>query len=68
MDQYLLNIRTGQLQNLSNTPTVWDEHGVISYGQKKRERERDLHVGISIPQRSEIFHRNGPQNRVHDDR
>jgi len=30
MDQYLLNIRTGQLENLTNTPTVWDEHGVSS--------------------------------------
>ena len=30
MDQYILNIRTGQLRNLTNSPTVWDEHGVFS--------------------------------------
>ncbi|HYF51684.1 MAG TPA: hypothetical protein VEJ63_19875 [Planctomycetota bacterium] len=30
MDQYILNIRTGKLTNLNNTPDVWDEHGVFS--------------------------------------
>jgi len=30
MDQFLLNIRTGELKNLTNSPTVWDEHGVFS--------------------------------------
>ena len=30
MDQYFLNIRTGELRNLTNSPTVWDEHGVLS--------------------------------------
>lgn len=30
MDQYILNIRTGKLTNLNNTPTVWDEHGLFS--------------------------------------
>ena len=30
MDQYILNIRTGKLINLTNSPTVWDEHGVFS--------------------------------------
>jgi hypothetical protein len=30
MDQYILNIRTGQLTNLTESPTVWDEHGVFS--------------------------------------
>jgi len=30
MDQYILNIKTGALQNLTNSPTVWDEHGILS--------------------------------------
>lgn len=30
MDQYILNIRTGELKNLTNSPTTWDEHGVFS--------------------------------------
>ena len=30
MDQYILNINTGALKNLTNSPTVWDEHGVFS--------------------------------------
>ncbi len=30
MDQYLLNIRTGALTNLNNSPKIWDEHGVLS--------------------------------------
>ena len=35
MDQYILNIRTGQLVNLTNSPAVWDEHGVFSPDGKK---------------------------------
>ncbi len=35
MDQYILNIRTGNLVDLTNSPTVWDEHGIFSPdGQK----------------------------------
>jgi Tol biopolymer transport system component len=30
MDQYILNIDTGELTNLTNSPTVWDEHGLFS--------------------------------------
>ena len=30
MDQYVLDITTGKLINLTNSPTVWDEHGVFS--------------------------------------
>jgi Tol biopolymer transport system component len=30
MDQYILNVRTGALTNLTRSPTVWDEHGVFS--------------------------------------
>ena len=29
-DQYILNVRTGGLTNLTRSPTVWDEHGVFS--------------------------------------
>jgi Tol biopolymer transport system component len=29
-DQYILDIHTGHLTNLTNTPTVWDEHGMFS--------------------------------------
>lgn len=29
-DQYILNIRTGQMKNLTNSPNVWDEHGLFS--------------------------------------
>lgn len=29
-DQYVLNVDTGQVTNLTNTPTIWDEHGVYS--------------------------------------
>jgi hypothetical protein len=35
MDQYLFNIRTGALTNLTNSPKVWDEHGVFSPDGKK---------------------------------
>lgn len=30
MDQYILNIETGELTNLTNSPEVWDEHGYFS--------------------------------------
>ncbi len=30
MDQFILNVRTGELVNLTNSPTVWDEHGLFS--------------------------------------
>ncbi|HTF02854.1 MAG TPA: T9SS type A sorting domain-containing protein [Bacteroidia bacterium] len=29
-DQYILNVFTGQIVNLNNTPMVWDEHGIFS--------------------------------------
>jgi len=29
-DQYILNINTGEVTNLTNSPEVWDEHGVFS--------------------------------------
>jgi hypothetical protein len=29
-DQFILNVYTGELINLNNTPTVWDEHGLFS--------------------------------------
>jgi Tol biopolymer transport system component len=35
MDQYILNIRTGALTNLTNSPTVWDEHGRFSPNGEK---------------------------------
>jgi Tol biopolymer transport system component len=35
MDQYILNISTGALVNLTNTPTVWDEHGRFSPGGER---------------------------------
>jgi Tol biopolymer transport system component len=35
MDQFILDINTGSVVNLTNTPDVWDEHGVFSPdGQK----------------------------------
>lgn len=35
MDQYVLNVGTGQLTNLTRSPAVWDEHGRFSPdGQK----------------------------------
>ena len=34
-DQYLLNVETGALTNLTNSPTVWDEHGVFSHDGTK---------------------------------
>eukprot|EP01112_Ceratiomyxa_fruticulosa_P021537 TRINITY_DN760_c0_g1_i2.p1 TRINITY_DN760_c0_g1~~TRINITY_DN760_c0_g1_i2.p1 ORF type:complete len:378 (-),score=68.78 TRINITY_DN760_c0_g1_i2:190-1323(-) len=30
MDQYVLNVRTGDLVDLNNTPSIWDEHGLVS--------------------------------------
>ena len=30
MDQFILNIKTGDVVNLTNSPTIWDEHGVFS--------------------------------------
>lgn len=35
MDQYLLNVRTGVLTNLTRSPTVWDEHGLFSPDGRK---------------------------------
>ena len=35
MDQYILNIRTNKLTNLTSSPTVWDEHGRFSPDGKK---------------------------------
>lgn len=29
-DQYILNVNTGAVTNLTNSPMVWDEHGVFS--------------------------------------
>ncbi|HYD18324.1 MAG TPA: hypothetical protein VEF76_07590 [Patescibacteria group bacterium] len=34
-DQFVLNIETGALRNLNNTPTVWDEHGIFSPDGRK---------------------------------
>ncbi|MCC6587042.1 MAG: PD40 domain-containing protein [Bryobacterales bacterium] len=35
MDIHTLNIRTGAVKNLTNSPTVWDEHGVWSPDGRK---------------------------------
>jgi Tol biopolymer transport system component len=35
MDQYVMNIESRQLTNLTNSPTVWDEHGVFSPDGRK---------------------------------
>lgn len=35
MDQYLFDIRSSKLTNLTNSPTVWDEHGRLSPDGKK---------------------------------
>lgn len=35
MDQYLLNVRTQELRNLTRSPKVWDEHGLLSPDGKK---------------------------------
>ena len=29
-DQFILNVNNGNIQNLTNSPMVWDEHGVFS--------------------------------------
>lgn len=29
-DQYILDIKSGEVTNLTNSPSVWDEHGVFS--------------------------------------
>lgn len=34
-DQYILNINTGVVTNLTNSPEIWDEHGVFSPGGNK---------------------------------
>jgi hypothetical protein len=34
-DQYSLDIYTGEVRNLTNTPNVWDEHGLYSRKGKK---------------------------------
>jgi hypothetical protein len=34
-DQWSLDIETGAVQNLTNSPTVWDEHGLYSLSGKK---------------------------------
>jgi len=34
-DQYILNITTGEVSNLTNSPEVWDEHGVFSPSGEK---------------------------------
>ncbi|MCL5746138.1 MAG: hypothetical protein M1541_19780 [Acidobacteria bacterium] len=35
MDQFILDITTGEVRNLTNSPDVWDEHGVFSNDGKK---------------------------------
>jgi Tol biopolymer transport system component len=35
MDQFTLDITTGRVRNLTNSPDVWDEHGVFSPDGKK---------------------------------
>lgn len=30
MDQFILDITTGEVRNLTNSPKIWDEHGVFS--------------------------------------
>ena len=34
-DQYIYNIDSGEITNLTNTPVIWDEHGVFSPDGKK---------------------------------
>ncbi|MBC7828231.1 MAG: PD40 domain-containing protein [Chitinophagaceae bacterium] len=34
-DQYLLDINTGKVTNLTNSPMIWDEHGIFSPDGKK---------------------------------
>uniref|UniRef100_Q026U7 WD40 domain protein beta Propeller n=1 Tax=Solibacter usitatus (strain Ellin6076) TaxID=234267 RepID=Q026U7_SOLUE len=35
MDQFILDISTGNVRNLTNSPDVWDEHGTFSPDGKK---------------------------------
>src|SRR4029078_4619613 len=35
MDQWLLELATGKLTNLNNSPKVWDEHGIFAPNSKK---------------------------------
>jgi Tol biopolymer transport system component len=35
MDQFVLNVFTGQITNLTNSPAIWDEHGVFSADGEK---------------------------------
>jgi hypothetical protein len=35
MDQYILDITTNRIRNLTNSPDVWDEHGVFSPDGKR---------------------------------
>jgi Tol biopolymer transport system component len=35
MDQFILDITTGEVRNLTKSPDVWDEHGVFSNDGKK---------------------------------
>lgn len=35
MDQFILDVTTGALRNLTNSPKVWDEHGVFSPDGRK---------------------------------
>jgi hypothetical protein len=34
-DQFVLNLNTGEVTNLTNSPQLWDEHGVFSPDGKK---------------------------------
>ncbi len=46
-DQFILDTATGQVKNLTNSPTVWDEHGVFSSDGSK------ISFMSSYPYRSE---------------
>jgi len=35
MDQFILNVDTGEVRNVTNTPDIWDEHGVFSPNGRK---------------------------------
>jgi len=35
MDQYIYNIETLKVQDITNTPTIWDEHGLFSNNGNK---------------------------------
>ena len=53
-DQYILNIRTGKLTNLTKSPTVWDEHGLFSPDGEKIVF-MSAHPYRSDPKSSEIL-------------